>query len=263
MITLVKLGGSLITDKLARSSFRRDEMARIAREIADALTQSPDLRLIIGHGSGSFGHFEAKQHGTMQGVRTPEQWRGFASVATVAAELNFLVAQELVQVGVPVFRVQPSASALAQDGIIQSMALASIQQALEHGIVPLVYGDVAFDTVRGGTIISTETVFTYLAQELPVARILLLGEVDGVYDDQQRVIPLITAANFPMIQPMLGGSGGVDVTGGMLTKVEDMLALVAAKPTMQIRIINGKTPDLLRDALVDLHQPGTLIQHQP
>jgi isopentenyl phosphate kinase len=263
MITLVKLGGSLITDKLVRNAFRRAEMARIAREIADALTNAPNLRLIVGHGSGSFGHFEAKQHGTMQGVHTPEQWRGFASVATVAAELNFLVAQELVTAGVAVFRMQPSASAQAEDGIIQSMALSPIQQAVERGIVPLVYGDVAFDSVRGGTIISTETVFTYLAQQLPVTRILLLGEVDGVYDDAQRIIPLITSANFSAIQPMLGGSGGVDVTGGMLTKVEDMLALVAANATMQIRIINGKTPDLLRDTLLDKHQPGTLIQHQP
>jgi isopentenyl phosphate kinase len=259
MITLVKLGGSHITDKHVRSSFRQAEMARIAREIAASLQASPDLKLIIGHGSGSFGHFEAKQYDTMRGVSTLEQWRGFASVATVAAELNYLAAKELHSVGVPVFRVQPSASAQAKDGEIVQMSLEPVKQALEHQVVPLVYGDVAFDIVRGGTIISTETIFTYLAKNLPVREILLLGEVDGVYDSAQQVIPEITPDNFPVIQPMLGGSSGVDVTGGMLTKVEDMLALVMHQPEMTIRIFNGKTPGLLEAALRKQESPGTLI----
>lgn len=262
MITLVKLGGSLITDKKIRVSFRQAEMTRIAHEIADALQTKPELSLIVGHGSGSFGHFEAKQYGTMQGAVTSEQWRGFASVATVAAELNYLVAKELHSAGLPVFRIQPSASASASDGIITHIELTTITCALAHGLVPLVYGDVAFDTVRGGTIISTETIFTYLAQHLPVGDILLLGEVDGVYDSAQQVIPEITPANFPAIQPVLGGSSGVDVTGGMLTKVEDMLALVTAKPEMKIRIFNGKTPDLLKNTLLNQASPGTLI-YQP
>ncbi len=259
MITLVKLGGSLITDKTIRASFREDAMQRIAQEIAGAIAQQPTMPLIIGHGSGSFGHFEAKQHNTMAGVQTPEQWRGFASVATIAAELNYLVAKVLHAAGLPIFRVQPSASAIAQDGNITQMALGNIESALARQLIPLVYGDVAFDAVRGGTIISTETIFTYLVEHLPVSRILLLGEVDGVYDLQQQVIPNITPANFEAIKPALGGSAGVDVTGGMLTKVEDMLALTQAKSALSILIFNGKTPGLLQSAL--LHQPilGTRI----
>lgn len=261
MITLIKLGGSLITDKNVRASFRADEMRRIAQEIAMARADNPELKLIIGHGSGSFGHFEAKQHNTIAGVHTPEQWRGFASVATIAAELNYLVANVLHETGVPVFRVQPSASALARDGLITHMALSPIESALRCSIVPLVYGDVAFDEVRGGTIISTETIFTYLVGHLPVNRILLLGEVDGVYNEHQQVIPEITAQNFDIIKPTLGGSAGVDVTGGMLTKVEDMLSLAETKPELSILIFNGKTPGLLQSALVNQTVFGTRIGH--
>lgn len=262
MITLVKLGGSLITDKQVRASFRQAQMARIAQELAAARRQQPALALLVGHGSGSFGHFEAQKYGTMQGVHTPEQWHGFASVATIAAELNYHVARAMQQAGLPVFRVQPSASARATDGVITSLALEPLTLALQQGLVPLVYGDVAFDTVRGGTIISTETVFTFLAQHLPVQQIVLLGEVDGVYDDRGRVIPAITPANFAAIQPLLGGSAGVDVTGGMLTKVEDMLALVQARPALTIRIVNGAVPDVLRATLTGEQTPGTLI-HAP
>lgn len=260
MLVFVKLGGSLITDKRVENSFRADAAARAAAEIRSALAGDLDLRLLIGHGSGSFGHVAARQYGTMAGVHTPEQWRGFAHVATVAAELNHLMAKTLDSAGVPVWRMQPSASAVARDGVIESMALDPIRAALDHGLVPLVYGDVALDSVRGGTIISTETVFFYLAKRLPVQRILLLGEVDGVYDPQGAVIPTITPASLPEVERALGGSAGTDVTGGMETKVRDMVALVESIPNLTIRIMNGLTPGLLEAALLDRAQPGTMIK---
>ena len=118
MLTFVKLGGSLITDKRVENSFRADTAARIAAEIQSALAQDSTLRLLIGHGSGSFGHVAAKQYGTMDGVHTDDQWRGFAHVARVASELSYLMTKTLESAGVAVMRFQPSASAIAQDGRI-------------------------------------------------------------------------------------------------------------------------------------------------
>src|SRR5664279_3988228 len=245
MLTFVKLGGSLITDKRVEASFRADAAARVAAEVQSALTKAPYLRLLIGHGSGSFGHFVGKRYGTAAGVHTPEEWRGFAHVATVAAELNHLMAQALDAAGVPVWRMQPSASALSRNGVLVSMALDPIRQALDHALVPLVYGDVSLDEVRGGTIISTETVFFYLARHLPVQRVLLLGEVEGVYNSNGNVIEKITPTTLPQVEATLGGSAGTDVTGGMETKVRDMCALVAAVPNLTIRIMSGMHPGLL------------------
>jgi isopentenyl phosphate kinase len=260
MITLLKLGGSLITDKNQKATFRQDVMARVACEIQEALNALPDMQLIVGHGSGSFGHFEAKQHNTIAGVHSKNDWIGFTKVATIAAELNYLVAKELHAVDIPVLRIQPSASAIATDGKITSMNVTNIERALNQGLVPLVYGDVAFDDVRGGTIISTEAVFTYLVAQLPVNRILLLGEVDGVYDTRQNVIPEITPDNFQQYESALSGSSGVDVTGGMLTKVEDMLELASHEPYPIIQIINGNEAGIIRDALSNLPVIGTIIR---
>ncbi len=259
MLAFVKLGGSLITDKRVENSFRSEAAARVAAEIQSALTKNPDLRLLLGHGSGSFGHVAAKRYGTMQGVHTAEEWRGFAHVATVAAELNHLMAKTLDAAGVPVWRMQPSASAISHDGAIQEMAIKPIEQALDHGLVPLVYGDVSLDEVRGGTIVSTETVFFYLARLLPVKRVLLLGEVDGVYDPAGKVIARITPETLVAVEAVLGGSAGTDVTGGMETKVRDMVALVEAVPGLTIRIMSGTQPGLLEAALLDQAEPGTLI----
>lgn len=259
MLTFIKLGGSLITDKRVENSYRAETAARIAAEIHEALTQNDTLQLLIGHGSGSFGHVAAKQHGTMQGVHTAEQWRGFAQVARVAAELSYLMTKALESAGIPVMRFQPSASAIAADGVITEMHIEPIRRAIRQGLVPMVHGDVAFDDVRGGTIISTETIFFYLARHLPVERILLLGEVDGVYDTDSSIIPTITPQNLPEVERALGGSMGTDVTGGMETKVRDMVALVQAAPQISIRIMNGQQPDLLRDTLLNRAAPGTLI----
>ena len=257
MLTLVKLGGSLITDKRVEASFRADVMDRLATEIRDALRD--EIKLIIGHGSGSFGHFAAQRHNTINGVRTLEQWRGFAEVATIAAQLNNLVAKSLHEHDVPVWCIQPSASIQCENGIITTMATQPLQAALNNQLVPLLYGDVALDTIRGGTIISTETIFAHLVHHFPVNRILLLGEVDGVYDAEKRIIPHITSDNIESFKHAFGGSEGTDVTGGMYTKVLGMLALTRVRPDLQIRIMNGKQADLLRRTLLEQDAPGTLI----
>lgn len=259
MLAFIKLGGSLITNKQEENSFRAPVAERIAREIRLGLDAIPDMQILVGHGSGSFGHVAARCHGTMQGVHTRDQWRGYAEVGNVAAELNYLMAKILQSAGVPVLRIQPSASALSHDGVITSLALEPILAALEHGLVPLVYGDVSLDDIRGGTIISTEAVFFYLAQHLHVDQVLLLGDMDGVLDLDKRVIDRITPANLVDVESALGGSSGTDVTGGMETKVRDMVVLVQRHPHLRIRIMSGLAPGLLADTLRGVAAPGTLI----
>lgn len=250
-ITLIKLGGSLITDKTVEASFRRTTVQRLASELKAVFMAQPSLKIIIGHGSGSFGHFEAKRHDTINGVSTSDQWLGFCKVGAVASKLNQLVTEELISVDLPVFSIRPSSLSLAQDGTIHQMNLQTLKSAINTNLIPLVHGDISFDSARGGTIISTETIFTYLVQNLLIERIILVGTVDGVHDLEQSIIPEITTQNYPQIRNALGGSDGTDVTGGMLTKVDDMLKLVQQHNNLTVQIINGNQPNLLRDILLD------------
>lgn len=259
MLTLVKLGGSLITDKRVEKSFRRDVVKRLADELVGVYAEKPDLKLIIGHGSGSFGHFAASRSNTISGVYTREDWKAFAQVSNVAAELNSLVVDMLQSAGLPVWGIQPSASLLSDDGYVTSMSLASLFTALDSGLIPVVYGDVSVDATRGGTIVSTEKLFFYLVSVMPVDRVFLLGEVSGVYDYTGSVIELITHSNYSSFSSSFVGSGGVDVTGGMETKVEDMLRVVDQFPDMTIRIFSGLQNNLLRNALLGKAYEGTLI----
>jgi isopentenyl phosphate kinase len=246
----LKLGGSLITDKTGVEVVRHDVLARLAAEIAQARLAQPDLPLLLGHGSGSFGHVAAAKYGTRQGVQTAGQWHGFAEVSSAASRLSKIVTDALLQVGVPAISFQPSATAVCADGRITHLSVTSIQAAFAAGLVPIIHGDVAFDTVRGGTIISTEEVMMALAGALRPSWLLLGGITEGVYDAQQQVIPTITHDNFAQIQAALGGSHGTDVTGGMDSKVRAMLALTDAQPNLSIRIFSGLQPRNLEQLLL-------------
>jgi isopentenyl phosphate kinase len=81
----LKLGGSLITDKTRIEHARRPVIRRLAREIKAAREARPDLQLVLGHGSGSFGHVAAKKHGTREGAQGRSGWLGYAEVAAAAA----------------------------------------------------------------------------------------------------------------------------------------------------------------------------------
>ncbi len=255
---IVKLGGSLITDKGRPFAARYEVITRLAGEVRRALEVAPALRLLLGHGSGSFGHWAAAPYGTRQGVQTAAQWRGYAEVAAAAARLNRIVTDAFLEAGVPVLSLQPSASAHCHDGVLEHLDVQPIQAALRHGLVPLVYGDVAFDDVRGGTIISTEDIFVFLTcafnergEMFRPTRILLLGEVDGVLDAEGNVIPRISPDERPALNAILGRAQGVDVTGGMVDKVTRMFELVERYPEIRVHILNGTYPGLLSRALLD------------
>ncbi len=261
MTILIKLGGSLITDKTRARTFRRGSTTAIVRQIARVLSLKPDIRLVIGHGSGSFGHFEAQRHHTIDGVSSEEDWLGFAKVGEAAVALSQLVLNECLSQGLAVMRIQPSSLTVAERGRIKSMDTTLIKRALNSGVIPLLHGDIALDSRIGGTIVSTEAIFAHLTEPLSVSTIILLGEVDGVLDEDGQLIASITPSNVDHLRSALSEAHGVDVTGGMLRKVEDMLILVKVHPELRVMIANGNRDRVLEDLLINAQSVGTVIQN--
>lgn len=253
LLYFLKLGGSLITDKQRHRTVLPGVLGRLAREIATALRENPRLSLILGHGSGSFGHVPAKKHGTRLGVWTPEQWLGFVEVWREAAALNHLVMDAMHESGLPVVAFPPSASLVGEDGKLASWDLSPLKAALKAGLVPVVYGDVVFDTIRGGTIFSTEDLFNHLGRQLKPSRLLLAGIEAGVWADYPkctRLIERITPQNLEEVLPALRGSAATDVTGGMYSKVIEMLGLVQAVPGLEAFIFSGSWDGNVQKALM-------------
>lgn len=258
-LVLVKLGGSLITDKSRPETPRVPVIARLAREISQA---PPGVRLIVAHGSGSFGHVAAKAHGLAEGLQTAEQLAGVSLTQERAALLHLLVFTALSAAGAAPFSIAPSSVVVSEAGTPVSMAVEPLLLAVERGMVPLAYGDVVMDRTQGVAICSTERFFALLVatlceRGLAVDRVLWLGETDGVYDATGWTIPLITPADFEQMRDAIGGAAGTDVTGGMLHRVETAVALTRlGVPSL---IANGRTEGLLARALAGESVPGTLV----
>ncbi len=262
MLYFLKLGGSLITDKSQPHTVRPEALKRAAQEITDALRLRQDLQLVIGHGSGSFGHVPAERYGTRDGVTSAAGWWGFVEVFREARALNQLVLETLLDAGLPLIAFPPSAAVIAAEGKIQSWDVQPLQAALVTGLIPLVYGDVIFDTGRGGTILSTEELFSYLAANLKPQRILLAGIEPGVWQDypaKTQIVETITPESFDLQNSALTGAAAIDVTGGMRKKVEIMLGLVRQMPELEALIFSGEEPGLLYQALLG-GLPGTTIR---
>jgi isopentenyl phosphate kinase len=260
-LVFLKLGGSLITDKTLPFTPHLELLADLAEQIAQALAQQPSTQLLLGHGSGSFGHTPAAQHNTRAGVSTPAGWRGFSEVWWQASSLNRHVMEALHGAALPAVALPPLASLTARDGSVAAWDLQPLQGALSAGLLPVIYGDVVFDEVRGGTILSTEDLFAHLARALGPKRILLAGLERAVWADyplREQPVGRLTRESFEQIAGGIGEADGTDVTGGMRSKIGGMLDLVQDLPGLSVHIFSGAEPGNLLRALLG-EQPGTLI----
>ncbi len=260
-LILLKLGGSLITDKDTPYTPRLDQLKNLAAEIKTVRDSHPNLPLILGHGSGSFGHVAAKKHGTRDGVQTGEQWQGFAEVRFQAAELNRYVMESLLNANVPAISFPPSSSLVSNDRKVTHHNILAIRKCLDVNLLPVVYGDVAFDEKRGGTILSTEDVFSFLSDELSPAQILLAGLEAGVWEDfpaRTKLVKQIQLSGYEKMRAGIGGSASTDVTGGMKAKVEEMFGLIQKRNNLTVQIFSAEESGFLTRAL-NGENVGTLL----
>lgn len=262
-LALIKLGGSLVTDKDRPYTARPEIIQQLAQEVSAIALQNPHLKLIIGNGAGSFGHQSAKKYNTINGISTDVDKLGFCLVHQDSIDLNRLLAKAFLQVGLPVISLPPVTMGVTENKKPLKFNYSIIENTLAAGLIPLVFGDVVLDKIIGGTILSTDTLlaelakYFYLKEKLRV-QLINVGNYPGVYDKDGQVISEITQANYPHIKNFLGESKSIDVTGGMLTKVEEFLAI--ANLGIDCWIIDGNIPGNLTKAVLGQQTIGTVIK---
>ena len=143
-LIFIKLGGSLITTKDQAFEVQLDVISRLMTELSVFLIQNPDTRIILGHGSGSFGHSVASKYGTRDGLNNELDWQGYQEVWHAARELHDIVLASCMQFDfpVPLISFPPSASITASNHQITTWNLEPMTAATDNGLIPVVYGDV-------------------------------------------------------------------------------------------------------------------------
>jgi len=259
-VILVKLGGSIVTEKERPGRARLDVIDRLAREIGEAAREIEE-RIVLGHGAGSFGHPPAARFRLREGLEAPGAVGGMAETQERAAALHRLVRAALERAGLAPFTVAPSSGAVAENGRVVAFPVETVALALRAGLLPVVYGDVVVDRSRGAGICSTEEALERLAEGLPergwaVARALWLGDTGGVYDEEGEVVPTLRTDR--AVPGSVGPARTTDVTGGMAHRVDITLRLAGRGTPSWIG--DGNVAGNLERALRGDLPPGTRVE---
>ncbi|OKY77129.1 MAG: Isopentenyl phosphate kinase enzyme of modified mevalonate pathway [Candidatus Methanohalarchaeum thermophilum] len=211
---IIKIGGSLITDKDSYKTPDTHEINRIAREISKGINSD---RLILIHGAGSFGHPLVKKF-KLNKKSTNKDLFSILKVQDSVRELNRLFKDSLNKEKIPAYTIHPSSITRTENGEIIDLELNTIRQALKEGYIPLLYGDMVLDTKNRASVLSGDRLVSFLAQELKPNKVGM-ATTTPVLDKNNQKIDLITQTDLENI----GESNSTDVTGGMLNKVNELL----------------------------------------
>lgn len=188
-LIILKIGGSVITEKGSISRAREAEIERISHEIA-AFRKDSDSQIILVHGAGSFGHPQAMKYRLTEGFDAYGTYLTHDSVKL----LNTRVVESLNNASVCAMPVHPLSSCLLDNGKLIDFQLGHIKVMLEKGIVPVLHGDVVMDITKGASVLSGDRIVQYLAIFLEASNVGAGCDVDGVLDEEENVIRKITQA---------------------------------------------------------------------
>ncbi len=238
---ILKLGGSAITDKNKAQTANMEAIRSLAKAIA-RVWHSGVHDIVLVHGAGSFGHALVLEHKIDEGVHTDEQKLAAAKTHAACAKLTGLLANALLEEGVPAISLPPTLLIVQTNKRIVKFDQKKVLDCLAMGYLPILRGDMVPDTALGMSVCSGDQIASYLGKK--AERIVLGTDVDGVLADG-KVVPLITSQNFSEYEKHLGASGSPDVTGGMAGKIKELLA-----GKVSAYVANARHPERLEALLL-------------
>jgi len=260
---VVKLGGSVITDKAGGTlTVHVDVVSRLAAELA----ASRPARLVVVHGAGSFGHRIVNATRIHEGLSDAASRRAMGETQCLQYELDVTITRLLIAAGLPAMPVQASALGVMSEGRLVHFDTTALGHLLDQGLVPVLYGVPAVDRERGCSILSGDVIAPRVAHALGLERLIHVTDVDGVFtadprsDSNAVLIPHVHRDNWAEVSARLAGSAAVDVTGGMTTKLGELLHW--AERGLTSRIVSAHVPGRLTAALMD-EPGGTLVDWPP
>ena len=260
---ILKIGGSILTNKDSEESeIDVASLKRIALEIKASLDKS-FKELIIVHGAGSFGHPPAKKYKIGEKFdesEYPQKRIGFCETQNAVKKLNMLICEAFIEEGLPVVAIPASAFMTATNKRITDGNLDMFAKYLKKGFIPVIYGDVVLDDELEICVISGDQLIQYLAVNLKPDRVILGTDVDGVYNKNPKTHDdAIFFEKFTSLEDLdtLEGTTNVDVTGGMVGKIKELLYL--ADLGIESKIINAEVKDNIFKVLENEEVKGTII----
>jgi isopentenyl phosphate kinase len=235
----------VITDKSKPFSYRPDVVSALSEEIA-----SSDQKVVVVHGGGSFGHVVAKQHGISSDV-TEAPATGVAQTRGAMYELNRMICRTMMEFKLNPYPFSPFDAVERAGKVPVANWLRSL---LKEGLTPVTFGDVSL-APGGFKVLSGDVIMLELSKILAPERSVFALDVDGVYEENTRVI-------IPELSPSkirrMAVPGGEDATGGMKLKL-DVAAKIAAGGT-RVCFVSGYRRNEFSKALRGMDFYGTVVR---
>lgn len=245
---IVKLGGSVLTDKGQLKTPRKGALPRLADELADVAGP-----LVLVHGAGSYGHVRSERFDLARGDRaaSPRQ------AARVHADIEALHADlldALAEAGLAPASLPPFPIARSREGALEHLDTDPFGAALERGFLPVTRGDVVPDAVQGFAPVSGDALLARLARPLDCRLAVFATDVPGILDEAGDVVRRVGP---DQARGLGAGADPPDVTGGMAAKAAHAADL--AEDGVPVRVVDGTAPGRIRGALEGDPVTGTLV----
>ncbi len=241
-VILIKFGGSAITDKTKEEQINQRNINLLVSQLKKILEKNKNYHFIIGTGAGSFGHIQVNKYNLKNNITSEKQKLGFSIITNLVQTLNQQVIKTFLENNLPAISIKPNSIFLSEKK--NYFFIKIIIEALKQDYLPVLYGDMVFDQLKGGRVLSTDEIFYHLVKNLikekiKIEKIIFAGDTDGVLDKNGKTIPLITKKTFPKIQSVFTENPLIDVTGGMKKKVNWAIKITQFKiPSFILKYIN-------------------------
>jgi isopentenyl phosphate kinase len=242
-LVLIKLGGSVITNKDKPLSPNLRNIRNISRQLARALDEDKTLRLVLIHGGGSFGHYYARKFGLGTRITVSASPEGLAYTSMAMIELHSILLKVLSNAGVYCGTILPIELFSMVDNpiLITESGRRRVDSILENGLVPITFGYVNLEG-KNSYIISGDTISLALVSAFSITKTIFVMDVDGVFPSPKLKGPIVkdlARENFSV----KGSVQKFDVTGGIKSKISTGLEI--ADRGSDVYFVNGTKPTRL------------------
>ncbi|MFX1432622.1 MAG: type 2 isopentenyl-diphosphate Delta-isomerase [Promethearchaeota archaeon] len=238
-IYLLKLGGSLLTDKNKPLSLREDVINSTIEQIIES-----NKKIVLIHGGGSFGHPIAKNYQLSEGLNTSikNQVLGLSKTHEAMNKLNTIIINKFLKKNYPVLSISPSTIFIKRSQQFVLNSTDPIEISLRLGVLPILYGDIVLEKDGSFSIISGDDIILELCKTLKyfeVEKVIFAIEKDGIYVKDGGNIEFASEINFDELKSieLAELEHKIDVTGGIGRKFEIVKQI--AKLNIPVQIING------------------------
>jgi len=259
-IILLKLGGSLLTDKNKPFSLREDILENCLNQIIES-----NKSIVLIHGGGSFGHPIAKKYQISQGLNDSikDQIIGLSKTHEVMNKFNSIIINKILDKGRSAISVQPSSIFVQDFNEIIFKSIDPIEKMLELGIIPVLYGDILLSWDSSFTILSGDQIILKLCekiQKFKISKVIFGIEEDGIYiedNGHKRLALKLKYNDLPNLK-LAELDQKIDVTGGIKGKLEIIKEII--KFNVPVQIVNGIKNQNILKALNDQYLECTRIE---